>query len=127
MLLAGPLARYTFTAGRVLVVIFVALTIALGAYFTGQWIVGDMSPDSAHPGYFVPTVAGGFLGTTAAAEVHLRPLAWASFGVGVLCWALLGATILSRLMFRSARPPRWCPPWPLRLPRLRLLALRISR
>jgi tellurite resistance protein len=104
MLLAGALARYAFTAGRVLVVIFLALTIALGAYFTGQWIVGDMSPDSAHPGYFVPTVAGGFLGATVAAEVHLHALAWASFGVGVLCWALLGATILSRLMFRSALP-----------------------
>ena len=104
MLLAGVLARYAFTPGRVLVVIFLALTIALGAYFTGQWIVGDMSPDAAHPGYFVPTVAGGFLGATAAAEVHLRALAWASFGVGVFCWALLGATILSRLMFRSALP-----------------------
>jgi tellurite resistance protein len=104
MLLAGALASHAFTAGRVLVVIFLALTIALGAYFTGQWIVGDMSPDSAHPGYFVPTVAGGFLGATTAAEVHLRALAWASFGVGVFCWALLGATILSRLMFRSALP-----------------------
>jgi tellurite resistance protein len=46
MLLAGALASYAFTAGRVLVVIFLALTIALGAFFTGQWIVGDMSPDS---------------------------------------------------------------------------------
>jgi tellurite resistance protein len=109
MLLAGALASYAFTAGRVLVVIFLALTIALGAFFTGQWIVGDMSPDSAHPGYFVPTVAGGFLGATAAAEVHLRPLAWASFGVGVFCWALLGATILSRLMFRSALPAALVP------------------
>lgn len=104
MLLAEALSSYAFTAGRVLVVIFLALTIALGAFFTGQWIVGDMSPDSAHPGYFVPTVAAGFLGATAAADVHLHALAWASFGVGVICWALLGATILSRLMFRGALP-----------------------
>ncbi len=104
MLLAAALASYAFTAGRVLVLIFLALTIAVGAFLYGQWIVADMTPEAAHPGYFVPTVAGGFLGATAAAEVHLHALAWAAFGVGVLCWALLGSAILSRLMFRSVLP-----------------------
>jgi tellurite resistance protein len=109
MLLAGALASYAFTAGRVLVVIFLALTIGLGAFLYGQWIVVEMSPDPAHPGYFVPTVAGGFLGATAAAEVHLHALAWAAFGVGVLAWALFGSTILNRLMFRSALPAALVP------------------
>ncbi len=104
MLLAGALASYAFTVGRILVVIFLALTIAFGAFLYGQWIVADMIPEAAHPGYFVPTVAGGFLGATVAAEVHLHALAWTAFGVGVLCWALLGSAILSRLMFRSVLP-----------------------
>jgi tellurite resistance protein len=104
MLLAGALVSYAFTAGRVLVMIFLALTIVIGAFLYGQWIVVEMSADPAHPGYFVPTVAGGFLGATVAAEVGLHALAWAAFGVGVLAWALFGSTILNRLMFRSALP-----------------------
>lgn len=28
---------------------------------TGHWIAGDLSQDSAHPGYFLPTVAGGLI------------------------------------------------------------------
>src|SRR5580693_5521229 len=58
MLLAAALANAAFAAGRVLVVVFLALTIAIGGWLTGQWMTGGIDPDSLHPGYFLPTAAG---------------------------------------------------------------------
>jgi tellurite resistance protein len=58
MLLAAALARDAPAAGRGLVVVFLAVTIAIGGWLTGQWITGGIDPDSLHPGYFLPTAAG---------------------------------------------------------------------
>lgn len=46
---------------------------------------------------------------SAAAEVHLRALGEASFGIGVICWAMLGSLILNRLFFRRALPAALVP------------------
>ena len=50
-----------------------------------------------HPGYYLPTVAGGLVGASMLAQVHLRALADASFGLGIVCWLLLGSVVLNRL------------------------------
>jgi tellurite resistance protein len=63
-------------------------------------------PDSVHPGYFLPTAAGGLIGANAAAQVHLHALAQASFGIGVLSWAVLGSVILNRLFAGPAASSR---------------------
>ena len=91
-------------AGRVLVVVFLAVTVALGGWLTGQWLTGGIDPDSVHPGYFLPTAAGGLIGASAAAQVHLHALAEASFGIGAICWLLFASTILNRLFTRPALP-----------------------
>jgi len=104
MLLAAALAKDAFAAGRVLVIVFLAVTIGIGGWLTGQWMTGGIEPDSVHPGYFLPTAAGGLIGANAAAQVHLHALAEASFGIGVICWVLLGSTILNRLFSRPALP-----------------------
>jgi tellurite resistance protein len=104
MILAAALAKDAFAAGRVLVIVFLAVTIGIGGWLTGQWMTGGIDPDSVHPGYFLPTAAGGLIGANAAAQVHLHALAEASFGIGVLCWVLLGSTILNRLFSRPALP-----------------------
>jgi tellurite resistance protein len=104
MLLAAALANAAFAAGRVLVVVFLALTIAIGGWLTGQWMTGGIGPDSVHPGYFLPTAAGGLIGANAAAQVHLRALAEASSGIGVICWIMLGSVIMNRLFTRPALP-----------------------
>ena len=104
MILSATLAKDAFTAGRVLVIVFLAVTIALGGWLTGQWITGGIEPDSVHPGYFLPTAAGGLIGANAAAQVHLHALAEASFGIGIISWVLLGSTILNRLFSRPALP-----------------------
>ena len=56
-------------AGRALLDVFLILTVLLGAWFTGQWIYGPVELDKFHPGYFLPTVAGGLLASATAAEV----------------------------------------------------------
>lgn len=104
MLLSAALSRYAFTAGRVLVAVFLALTVLLGGWLTGQWIAAPMDRERMHPGYFLPTVAGGFIGAATAAQVDLHGVAEASFGIGMVCWALLGGTILTRLFFTGLPP-----------------------
>jgi tellurite resistance protein len=108
MLLSAALAREAFAAGRVLVSVSLAITIGIGSWLTGQWMTGG-EPDSVHPGYFLPTAAGGLIGANAAAQVHLHALAQASFGLGVISWVLLGSTILNRLFTRPALPSALVP------------------
>ena len=109
LILATALTTAAFTAARVLVVIFLVLTIAIGGWLTGQWIAGRLDLDSVHPGYFLPTVAGGLLGAFAAATVHLHAVAEASFGIGISCWLLLSSVLLGRLFFRPMLPAALVP------------------
>jgi len=102
MLLSAALARDAFAAGRVLVIVWLAVTIGIGSWLTGQWMTNGTEPDSVHPGYFLPTAAGGMIGANAAAQVHLHALAEASFGIGAICWILFASTILNRLFTRPA-------------------------
>ena len=109
MLLGSALSAYSFGAGRVLVVVFLVITILIGAWLTSQWIVGDLDQDKLHPGYFLPTVAGGLVCALCAAQVHLRGVGEASFGIGILCWLLLGSILLNRLFLRPTLPPALLP------------------
>src|SRR5271169_1346107 len=59
MILGVALAPVALTAGRVVVAVFLAATIALGGWLTGQWIASNLDQDSAHLGYYLPSVAGG--------------------------------------------------------------------
>jgi tellurite resistance protein len=81
----------------------------MGGWLTGQWIAGDLDINKAHPGYFLPTVAGGFLSAQVAPHVGLHSLGMLCFGVGVGCWLLLGSVILNRLLFTSLPPAALMP------------------
>ena len=72
-------------------------------------MTGGISPESVHPGYFLPSAAGGLIGANAAAQVQLHALAEASFGIGVICWVLLSSMILKRLFTRPALPAALVP------------------
>jgi len=109
MILGAALATAAFTAGRILVMIFLAMTTALGGWVTGQWMVGGMPADALHPGYYLPTAAGGLVGAAAAAQVHLHALAEASFGIGIFSWLLLGSLLLNRVFVRPMLPPPLVP------------------
>ncbi len=106
MLLAAlALHPHAGTAGRVVTDVFLTLTVLLGGWFTGQWIYRPVDLDTFHPGYFLPTVAGGLVAAAAAASVGQHRLAEVMFGLGTVCWVVLGSIILGRLLFRPMLPP----------------------
>ncbi|HEX6556486.1 MAG TPA: hypothetical protein VF026_27245 [Ktedonobacteraceae bacterium] len=59
MLLAVALQPYAQDAALVVFWIFFLETALLGGWLTGQWITTELDPEKFHPGYFLPTVAGG--------------------------------------------------------------------
>jgi tellurite resistance protein len=97
LVLAAGLYPHAATPARVVALVALAVVIALGGWLTGQWIAGTVDMARMHPGYFLPTVAGGFVGANTAAVMGYRTIAWLSFGIGVICWMQLGSTILNRL------------------------------
>lgn len=90
--------------GIAVVDVSIAAAIALGGWFIGQWVYADLSVDSLHPGYYLPTVAGGLVASASAAHVGQPTLAMATFGLGLVCWMILGSLTLGRLLFRPALP-----------------------
>jgi hypothetical protein len=68
--------------------------------------VDDGRPRSrpAAPRYFLPTVAGGFIGSAAAAHAGFRSAGVAAFGIGLVCWLMLGSFLLNRLFLRGSLP-----------------------
>lgn len=109
ILAAAGVAPHLPAAGAVLTDVLIALTVLHGAWFTGQLIYGDYRLDQLHPGYFLPTVAGGLVAAASAAEVGQPGLARVMFGYGVVCWLVLGSIILARLSFRPALPAALTP------------------
>jgi tellurite resistance protein len=106
MLLASlGLYPHAAVAGRVVTDMFLVLTVLLGGWLTGQWIYRPLDVDRFHPGYFLPTVAGGLIAAAAAAHVGQLRLGQALFGLGVVCWIMLGSVILGRLLLRPMLPP----------------------
>jgi tellurite resistance protein len=109
ILSAVTLSNYAFDAARAVIAVLVALTVLFGTWLTGQWIVGEIDQDKLHPGYLLPTVAGGLISAYAAAAVHMQTLAGALFGWGIASWLLLGSLILGRRFVRPSLPPALIP------------------
>ncbi|TWF82287.1 voltage-gated anion channel [Pseudonocardia hierapolitana] len=109
ILASAGLAPLAPTAGAVLTDLFIVLTVLHGAWFTGQMIYGEYALDQVHPGYFLPTVAGGLVAATSAAEVGQPALGRVMLGYGTVCWLVLGSIILARLFFRPALPAALAP------------------
>ena len=109
MLLALQLYPFAPAAGRVGFGVSAAVTLLLGGWLTGQWITGPLDMDALHPGYVLPTVTGGLIAAEGAAAVGWHGLADGLFGMGVICWILLGSVILGRLLLRPALPDRLAP------------------
>jgi tellurite resistance protein len=105
LLASDGLYPHAATPARVITDIFIALTVLLGNWFTGQWIYGTVELDRFHPGYFLPTVAGGLIASGGAALVGQRLLAEVLLGFGVISWLVVGSLILGRLFFRPMLPP----------------------
>ena len=100
LLVADGLAPYTHDLATVLVDVFTVAIVLLGGWFTGTWMRGGVELDRLHPGYFLPTVAGGLVASAGAAEVGQQRLAQLMLGLGLICWVIVGSMILGRLIFR---------------------------
>lgn len=104
LIAADGVYPHAHSTGRVLVDVFVTLTVLFGGWFTGQWIYRPLVLDKLHPGYFLPTVAGGLIASASATAVGQRRLGEAMFGLGTICWIVLGSIILGRLVLRPGLP-----------------------
>lgn len=104
LLASGGLYPYASGAGRVLLDLFLAATVLLGAWFIGQWIYGSLQLGEFHPGHLLPTVAGGLIASAGAAETGQHRLAGVMFGFGIFSWLMLGSITLARLFFRPLPP-----------------------
>lgn len=109
MLLAASLHPYFPVASMVLVVGFIAIAALFAGWLISTWTTGTLTVDSIHGGYFLPTVAGGFIAATTAAEVGLTWFAIGAFVVGAFFWVVMTPVILTRLMLRPALPDALIP------------------
>jgi tellurite resistance protein len=109
MLLGLGLEPHAHAAGKVLFIVFLIATILYGGWVTGQWFVVDLDRSKLHPGYFLPTVAGGLLGGECAGDMGMHALGWLSFGIGIVCWLMLGSLIINRLFFTAMLPAALVP------------------
>lgn len=109
LLAANGLAPYAPSLARGIVDVFIVLVVVLGGCLTGMWMRGGTDIDRLHPGYFLPTVAGGLVASVGAATVGQRRLAEVLFGLGIICWMILGSMILARLIFRPPLPDPLAP------------------
>ena len=104
-LLAGALCAADFSLGRVLAIITSTITIAVGGWLTGQWILNEIDDQALHPGYLLPTATGGLVASLAASDAHLRGLAEAWLGIGMFCYLITGSVVLNRLFLRDRLAP----------------------
>jgi tellurite resistance protein len=95
--------------GKLVVDVLIIGTVLVGGWFTGQWIYRPLAFQSVHPGYFLPTVAGGFVASASAALVGQTELAQVLFGLGLISWLTLGSIVLGRLQLGPALPPPLMP------------------
>lgn len=109
MVLGAVLHQWAPAAALWLVAVCAAIALVYGGWLTGQWIVKPLNQEHLHPGYFLPTVAGGLVGCAALHTVGLTSAAYMAFGIGIVCWFVIGSVLLQRLFFLPSLPPALMP------------------
>jgi tellurite resistance protein len=106
---ADALYPFSHTAGQAVTDVFIAATVLLGGWFTGQWTYRPLDLAKLHPGYFLPTVAGGLVASASAGLVGQPGLAKLLFGLGLMSWIVLGTIVRGRLILGPALPAALVP------------------
>jgi tellurite resistance protein len=114
MLLGARLAEQARGAGEVVFVCSTVLVVLVGAWITGdwiteEWITGDSTIRRWHPGYFLPTSAGGLLAAGASAALGFTTLSLVLFGLGITSFVVLASIISLRLYVVPSLPPSLLP------------------
>ena len=74
-----------------------AFTLAFGVWQTGNLWHGGRDPAISTPVLYLPTVAGGFVGASAAAAHGFPMLAQLAFGAGFFSWLAIESVLIHRL------------------------------
>ncbi len=114
MLLGARLADQARGAGEVVFWCSAILVVLVGAWITGDWITGEWGAGEGaikrwHPGYFLPTAAGGLLAGGASAALGFATLSRVLFGLGITSFVVLASIISLRLYVVPSLPPPLLP------------------
>jgi tellurite resistance protein len=109
VLLSVPLAQQARGAGEVVFGCATALTVMFGAWITGDWIARNGDIRRWHPGYYLPSAAGGLIAGGASAALGFVTLSHVLFGLGVGSYLLLGSIIGQRLFVVPEMPKALLP------------------
>jgi tellurite resistance protein len=109
MQLSVPLAEHARGAGDIVFVCSTTLVVLAGAWITGDWITGDSNIRRWHPGYYLPTGAGGLIAGGASAALGFTTLSHVLFGLGVTSFVVLASIITQRLYTGPPLPPPLLP------------------
>jgi tellurite resistance protein len=101
---ADALYPLSHSAGTVVVDVGIVTTVVLAGWLVGQWIYGPLELAQVHPGYFLPSVAGGLVASASAALVGQPRLGETLFGFGMLSWIVIGSIVLGRLVVGPPLP-----------------------
>ena len=104
VLLGAHLHLWAPLAGTGLVYGGAVTAAVFAAWLVARWITRPLPIGAIHGGYFLPTVAGGFVVAQALAVVGSFAVATASFAVGVLFWVVIFTIVLARLAFSAPLP-----------------------
>lgn len=109
IVLVPEIHRWSATAATVITVIGGVTALLLGAWLTGRWMGRGVPERALNSGYYLPTVAAGLLSATALAVLGHFELALMAFGLGGICWLLLGSIINNRNFVVESLPPALVP------------------
>jgi tellurite resistance protein len=109
MLLGARLAEQARGAGEAVFGCSAILVVLAGAWITGDWITFNGDIRRWHPGYFLPTAAGGLLAGGASAALGFTTLSRVLFGLGITSFVVLGSIISLRLYVVPSLPPPLLP------------------
>lgn len=104
MMLGAALAKVAPPVGHAVFWIALVITVAVGGWLSGQWIVSGAPLVRWHPGYLLPTVGGGLIASAIAARLGHHALAQVLFGYGLFSWIVLGTVVFTRLFTQPALP-----------------------
>ena len=104
MLLADDLHAYLPIAGVVLGVASISVSTLFAGWLVSTWTTGELHWESLHGGYFLPTVAAGYIASYTAATLGSRSIAIGAFVVASFFWVALFTLLIARLAFRPSLP-----------------------
>jgi tellurite resistance protein len=109
LLLGVRLADEARGAGEAVFGCSVVLVILVGAWMTGDWIADNGDIRYWHPGYYLPTAAGGLIAGGASAALGFTTLSRVLFGLGITSFVVLTPIISLRLYVVPGLPPPLLP------------------